>query len=194
MRFVAVIVGLLVAGPAGAQSLIDMIPGKTLVDRAIEARSAGDIATDNRIVLEVNRVMAELGTIKASTEIYEQRLVVTGIFDDRAVYEKFERGVRAVRGVKQLHWHVAHLSKAEQDKRKDLLDWGEALKLGTTAHGRLVGARGVADVNYRLTVDAFGTAYLIGRARSAEEKNRALAAIRATQGVRKAVDYVAVRP
>ena len=50
MRFVAVIVVLLAALPAGAQSLIDMIPGKTLVDRAIEARSAGDIATDNRIV------------------------------------------------------------------------------------------------------------------------------------------------
>lgn len=194
MRVVAMTAMLLAAVPAAAQSLIDMIPGKTLVDRAIEARSAADIATDNRIVLEVNRVMAELGTIKASTEIYEQRLVVTGLFDDRATHEKFERGVRAVSGVKRLHWHVAYLSRADQAKRRDLLDWGDALKLGTTAHGRLVGTRGVADVNYRLTMDAFGTAYLIGRARSAEEKDRALAAIRGTQGVRKTVDYVVVRP
>jgi hypothetical protein len=46
---------------------------KTLIDRAIEARSTEDIAKDNAIVVKVNAIMAKLGTIKASTEIYEQR-------------------------------------------------------------------------------------------------------------------------
>ena len=37
----------------------------TIVERAVEARSAEDIVTDNRIVIAVNRIMADLGTVKA---------------------------------------------------------------------------------------------------------------------------------
>ena len=59
------------AMPASAQ-LSDILLGpKTLIDRAIEARSSSDLARDNAIVIDVNKVMADLGTIKASTQIYE---------------------------------------------------------------------------------------------------------------------------
>ena len=33
--------------------------------------------------MDINAIMAKLGTIKASTEIYEQRLLITGLFDDK---------------------------------------------------------------------------------------------------------------
>jgi hypothetical protein len=79
---------------------------KTLIDRAIEARSTSDIAEDNAIVVKVNAIMAEVVSIKASTEIYEQRLLITGLFDDKAIYDDFEKKVRAVSGVKKLYWHV----------------------------------------------------------------------------------------
>jgi hyperosmotically inducible protein len=75
---------------------------KTLLDRAMEAQSTIDIANDNAIVVEVNAIMAEVESIKASTEIYEQRLLITGLFDDKAVYDDFEKKVRAVPGVKKL--------------------------------------------------------------------------------------------
>ena len=60
-------------------------PPITLIERAIEARSTGDIIEDNRIVLEVNGAMAEIGSIKASTEIYEQRLLIIGLFENRSI-------------------------------------------------------------------------------------------------------------
>lgn len=82
----------LTAGPAAAQ----FFP-KTLIDRAIEARSFGDIAKDNEVVLKVNKVMADAKTASASTEIYEQRLLLTGMFDDKATYDQFEKGVKAGR-------------------------------------------------------------------------------------------------
>ncbi|MGH6969786.1 MAG: hypothetical protein ACREEN_11860, partial [Stellaceae bacterium] len=67
-------------------------------------------------------------TIKASTEIYEQRLLVTGPFDDRPTYDKFEAGVRGVARVKQLYWHVVYMSDADQNVDKQegdhLLDAG----------------------------------------------------------------------
>lgn len=181
------------AAPAAAQ-LGDLLSApKTLIDRAIEARSAGDIAKDNAIVVEINGVMAKIGSVKASTEIYEQRLLVTGLFNDEATYRKFKKGVEDVKGVRKLYWHVTWMTPEDQKKRK-LLDWSDVLAMSTKAQARLVGTRGVADVNFRTTADAFGTVYLIGRARSADEKTKALARARDGAGVRKAVDYVDVRP
>ena len=85
--------------PASAQLSDILLAPKTLIDRAIEARSAKDIAIDNRIVVEVNAIMVEYTTLKASTEIYEQRLLLTGIFDDKKLFDEFSAEVRGVEGV-----------------------------------------------------------------------------------------------
>jgi len=183
-----------VAGAACDVTDVLLVP-KTLVDRAIEARSADDIATDNRIVLEANRLMAEIGSISASTTIYEQRLLVTGLFSDRADYRKFSEGVRAIDGVKKLYWHAAYMSDADQRKNAaKILPWADVLILQSKAEARLIGTRGVADVNFRVSADSFGTLYLLGRARSNAEMRKALARVRDGDGVRKVVNYAVMRP
>lgn len=181
--------------PAGAQ-LGDILKApKTLVDRAIEARSAEDIAEDNRIVIDVNAIMADLGTIKASTEIYEQRLLITGIFDDKSVYDRFESRVREVEGVRELLWHAVYMSDEEQERRKaEMLGWEDVLILETRVDVELVSTRGVADVNFRTAADSFGTVYMLGRARSNEELVKAERAVRSTEGVRDVKNYAVVRP
>lgn len=172
-----------------------LLSPKTIVDRAIEARSADDIADDNRVVIAVNGIMADLGTIKASTEIYEQRLLITGLFDDKALYDNFKARVDALPGIKELYWHVAFLSREDQARmRGELLDWADALILDGKVGIELIGARGVADVNFRVAADARSTIYLIGRARSREEFNKALAIARGVVGVKKVVNYVVLRP
>ncbi len=167
---------------------------KTVIDRAIEARSFEDIAKDNEIVIKVNAAMAELETIKASTTIYEQRLLVTGLFDDKAIYERFGKSIRGVAGIRKLYWHAAYLGADVQRKRTDLLSWDEVLVMSTKAQGRLIGTRGVADVNFRVAADTFGTVYLMGRARSKQELDTAIARARDGEGVRKIVNYAFVRP
>ncbi len=189
------IAGLFAAPPASAQLLDLLTAPKTLFDRAIEARSTKDIFEDNGIVIAVNKLMADLGTLEASTEIYEQRLLVTGLFDDREVFDKFLAAVKKIDGVKKLYWHVGFMSEQDQEKNKEtLLDWGAALALDTKVGINLVATRGVADVNFRVAVDSFGAVYLIGRARSEEELKKALAAARETGDVKKVVNYVEVRP
>lgn len=180
------------ASPAVAAIDVLLFP-KTVVDRAIEARSVADIAKDNEIILKVNGLMAQLGTIKASTRIYEQRLLVTGLFGDKETYDKFENGVRAIKDVKTLYWHVIYMPHAEQERRK-LLDWADVLVLETKAEARLIGTYGVADVNFRVAGDPFGTLYLLGRARSQPERSKALAHARDGAKVKKLVDYVQLRP
>lgn len=198
-RYVFVVIAGLFAGaitsPAHAQLSDILLAPKTLIDRAIEARSAKDIATDNRIVVDVNAIMVEYTTIKASTEIYEQRLLVTGIFDDEELFKDFSAKVRKVEGVKELYWHVIYMSEADQEKRDaELLDWPDAVLLNTKTGLSLIGTRGVADVNFRTAVDSFSTVYLVGRARSQPELEKALAAVKETEGVAKVVNYAVVRP
>ena len=182
--------------PASAGLLEDiLVAPKTLIDRAIEARSNSDIIEDNRIVIEVNAVMAELGTIKASTEIYEQRLLVTGLFDDVQVYEDFLAGVQAVEGIKELYWHVQFMSEEEQEAREEeMLDWIDALELDARVGISLIETAGIADVNLRVAVDAFSSVYLIGRARSEEELKKAIQVSGETEGVGVVVNYIEMRP
>ena len=187
---------LLAAPAARALDPLDVLGApKTLVDRAIEARGSADIAKDNEIVIAVNKIMADLGTIKASTEIYEQRLLVTGIFDDQKMHDRFHAQVKALKGVRKLYWHVAVMSKEEQERSKArMIGWADAMVLDNKAGLRLVGKRGVADVNYRIAADAFATVYVLGRARSKEELDQAVAALRGTEGMKKLVNYVEARP
>ena len=194
---IALFASFAVATTASAQ-LSDILLGpKTLIDRAIEARSSTDIARDNAIVIDVNKVMAELGTIKASTEIYEQRLLVTGIFSDAKIYKQFETGVRRVDGVKKLYWRVTYMTdKAKEDAIAGgrMMDWPDILAFETKAQARLIGTAGVADVNFRLIADPYGNLYLLGRARSREELKKAIAKLEEGDGVKKIYNYAVVRP
>ncbi len=190
--------GLLPPAPPARAQLLDLLTApKTLFDRLIEARSTSDIFEDNRIVAEVNGIMVDLGTIKASTEIYEQRLLITGMFNDRKLHDKFLADVKKITGVKKLYWHVTHMTEKEQEaleNKKELLDWADALSLDVSVGLNLVGTRSIADVNFRVAVDAFSNVYLMGRARSRPEMDKAVKVARETEGVKKLYNYAIVRP
>jgi hyperosmotically inducible protein len=85
------------------------------------------------------------------------------------------------------------MPKPEQERRK-LLDWGDVIVLESKAGARLIGTSGVADVNFRVAGDAFGTLYLLGRARSDNESSKAKMRARDGGKVKKLIDYVEVRP
>lgn len=188
----------LIAAVAPVRAQPDVLTApKTLTDRATEARSAGDIRRDDEIVRAVNKVMADLGTIKASTAIYEQRLLVTGVFDNKDAYDRFEQAVRAVNGVKRLYWNVVYVARSDQEARQKagaMIDWPAVLAMETKGTGRLMGTAGVADVNFRVVADSFATIYVLGRARSQQERDKALASAKDGDGVKKVVNYIDVRP
>ncbi len=191
------ILGLSAPPPSQAQLLDILTAPKTLFDRAIEARSTSDILEDNRIVAKVNGVMVDLGTIRASTEIYEQRLLITGLFNDKKLYDKFLADVKKITGVKKLYWHVTHMTENEQEaqeKKKELLDWVDALSLDVSVGLNLVATGGVADVNFKVAADAYSNVYLMGRARSRPEMDKAVKVARKTEGVKKLYNYAIVRP
>ncbi len=190
---VAAIGFVFLALPANAQLMDILSAPKTLIERAAEARSVSDIAKDNAIVVKVNGAMAKHTTIKASTEIYEQRLLVTGLFDDKAAYDAFQKDVKAVGGVKKLYWQVTYL--AENDpQRKTLPSWGDTLAMATKAQVRLTKAVAGKYVNFRVTGDSYGNLFVIGRAHTKEEARSVVTALKDGNGVKKVVSYIDVRP
>jgi hyperosmotically inducible protein len=166
----------------------------TIVQRAMEERSAADITKDNEIVIDVNQLMAKYETISVSTEIYEQRLVVYGLLDDKATYDGFRKDTEAVEGIKQLHWHVLLMTEAEQKAKEDeMLGFSGGLKVKAVIEKDWLDTEGLNSLNYRVAVGALGEAYVLGRAFTAAERDKALAVVRNTSGVTNVVDYVEVR-
>ena len=105
--------------------------------------------------------------------------------------------MKKIKGIKKLYWHVNYMREKEQERRekkKELLGWTDALKLDASVGLNLVGTRGVADVNFRVAVDAFSNVYLMGRARSKPELGKAIKVARQTKGVKKLLNYAIVRP
>lgn len=170
------------------------LPWVTMFERTIEARSFADIAEDYRILLDANAKMVDVGTLDASTEVYEQRLLVTGVFDDKETHDQLKSEFEAIEGVKELLWHATYLTDAEREQHGKLLDWPHAVYLDNSVGAMLVQTPGIADINLRVAADPLSTIYLLGRARSPEEREKAVQVARNTMGVRDIVDYIEVRP
>ena len=188
--------GLSLSTPVHAGFLDDVLTGpKTLIERAIEARSSSDIITDNKIIIKINAIMVDLGTIKASTEIYEQRLLVTGLFDDEELYKEFRDRVEQVRDVRELFWHVRYMSEEDQEANEaEMLDWTDAVELDAQVGFSLIKTASIADVNLRVGVDASANVFILGRARSDEELQKAFEVSSETEGVGDIINYIEIRP
>ena len=166
----------------------------TLVQRAVEDRSMEDIADDNKIVVAVNKLMAKYETISVSTEVYEQHLLVYGIMDEKAMFDGFNAEVGKIAGVKKLYNRVVHMTEAEQEAQENnMMGFAEALNVKAKIEFEWLDTPGLESLNFRIAVDPMGIAYVLGRAKSAEERDRAMAVAGNAEGVKRVRDYTFIR-
>ncbi|MEQ9487651.1 MAG: BON domain-containing protein [Alphaproteobacteria bacterium] len=166
----------------------------TLVQRAVEDRSMEDIADDNKIVVAVNKLMAKYETISVSTEVYEQHLLVYGIMDDKTMFDGFNAEVAKIAGVKKLYNRVIHMTEAEQEAQENnMLGFAEGLKVKAKIEIDWLDMPGLESLNFRIAVDPMGIAYVLGRAKSPAERDRALAVAGNAEGVKRVRDYTFIR-
>ncbi|MDX1737121.1 MAG: BON domain-containing protein [Alphaproteobacteria bacterium] len=167
----------------------------TVVQRVVEDRSATDIAKDTEIVAKANVAMADSKVISASTIVYEQRLVVYGIVTDNQKYKKLERDVRAIDGVKKLYWHVKYMSESEKESRDaELVGLADGVAAQAKIEAEWIKSDIVSSTNFRVGIDPFGTAYVMGRGKTGKERDAALAIVRGTEDIRRVKNYSVVRP
>lgn len=165
-----------------------------LVQRAVEDRSLDDIAEDNKIVLAVNKLMAKYETVTVSTEIYEQHLLVYGIMDDKELYDGFNSELAKVPGVKKLYNKVLHMTEAQQQAQEDsMIGFAEGIKVKAKIEVAWLDEPGLESPNFRVAVDPKGAAYVLGRAKTDRERDRAIAVVRNAEGVKRVNNYAVVR-
>ena len=166
----------------------------TIGQRALEDRSVEDIAKDNEIVVDVNGLMAKYETASVSTEIYEQRLVVYGLLDDKATFDNFRKDTQAVEGINIPLACVVYDRGGTEGQGGRNARFLRRPRSEATVEKVWLETEGINSLNYRVAVGALGDAYVLGRAFTAAERDQALAAVRGVEGVTNVVDYVEVRP
>jgi osmotically-inducible protein OsmY len=165
---------------------------KMLLDRAMETRSAGDMGSDTKIYLDANRMLLAEGVLSLSVEVYEQRVLVTGLInaveDCDDLYEKMMR----IDHIRELYWHVVCVRRDEQHGLGAIGGFKRSV-LQTKTNLRLFVDKDVSDVNIRVAVDSLRNVILLGRVKSEEEREAAIAAAR-SGGKSSTVAYIEVRP
>ncbi len=196
----ALLIGL---GLAGCTTVVTETAQKAWEDRSTE-----DQVTDTKIGAGILKRLADRDEgllLDVSTDVWEQRVLLTGVLDNAAEKKAVEGLVGADDRIKRLYSHVKVVSKAEKESRRadakakdsqDKSGVGQAVNdfwIETKIKAQLLVEKGVTSVNYRWR-SVLNEAYVIGRAGSTAERDTVLRIIRATEGVEKVRSYIEVKP
>ena len=168
---------------------------KSAVEHAVEDRSSEDAAEDVEIKATITvDVIDEMGSdvISISADVYEQRVMLTGIVETLEQKNQATAVVRDIEGVKVLYNELRVVADVEREKGA-VEGFVDDTVIETKIDGLLLDASGVYSRNYRWR-SVHGHVYLLGRALSAAELEKALAVVRDIDGVQSLTNHVEVRP
>jgi len=195
--------GLAVAASGCAPTLVGVVGVKAWEDRSTE-----DQITDGKIHAGIlNRLQAKVKSlvIDVSVDVWEQRVMLTGTLDRTATRNNAVKLARTDKRIKALYNHVKVVSTADRDQRREQTkrdgagnkqgvgQWVNDVWIETKIKGQLLVATGVTSVNF-FWRSVLNDVYVIGRAKSRNERNKVLRIIRETDGVRSVTHHIVVRP
>ncbi len=176
--------------------------------KAWEDRSTGDQVTDAKITTGILKRLANKDKdllLDVSVDVWEQRVMLTGTLDDAKTRDGVVKLARADDRIKAFHNEIQVVSTAQRDQRRqqaEQKDSGEKGGVGQTVNdvwietkikAKLLTASGVTSVNY-FWRSVRNTIYVIGRARSTGERDKVLAIIRGTDGVKGVKHFIQIKP
>ena len=175
--------------------------------KALEDRSTDDQVLDTKMGVAFLAALTDKDAnlaLDVSTDVWEQRVLLTGTVSDTKTRQDVLRVVQADRRVRAVYDEIQMVSKEEQARRRDAVKNKNPNKkegvdravndfwIETKISAQLITTRGVTSVNYRWR-SVRNTVYLIGRARTKAELNKVLGVIRATEGVAGVKAFVDIK-
>lgn len=176
---------------------------------AFEDRSNDDHILDVKIDTNILSALSDKDKgllLDVKTDVWEQRVMLTGTLDDPKVKEDVVQLVKqADPRVKKIYDEVQIVSKEEKEQRREAAKnkdenkkegVGQAVNdfwIETKINAQLLSTRGVTSVNYRWR-SVRDVVYLIGRARSEDELKTVLDIVRKTEGVTGVQHFVEIKP
>ena len=176
--------------------------------KAFEDRTTEDQVTDAKIMTGILKRVADKDKnllLDVSVDVWEQRVMLTGTLDDARTRGDVAKLARADKRIKAFHNEIQVVSAAQREQRRqraDRKDSGEKRGIRQTVNdvwietkieAKLLTASGVTSVNY-FWRSVRNAVYVIGRARSTGERDKVLAIIRGTDGVKGVTHFIEVKP
>jgi osmotically-inducible protein OsmY len=194
----------LVSGLAGCAS-----PGLHTASESagkyFESRSSSDQAEDAAIAARFAARIAEIDKklhLDITADVWEQRVLLTGVVTDAKTREAVIKAVRVDRSVRVVYDDLQIVTKAVRDRRRAENESGKTTEtegsLGTDrwieakVRGRLVTAYDVRSVNFRWRA-VQGQVSVIGTARTPDEEKHLLALVRETKNVKAVKPHIEKR-
>ena len=149
-----------------------------------EHRSLYTTAKDYTIRSEIRSKFADEGLLlDISTDVYNGRVMLTGLVNNDAERNRAEELTRLVSGVREIYNEIEMTDKYGIQAAADGLIIESKLKV------KLLTAKGVRSINYRLRA-MNGVVYVLGTAVSSEELDRVVSIAYATRDVRDVITHV----
>ena len=177
--------------------------------KAWEDRSTDDQVTDTKIGAGILDRLASRDKgllLDVSTDVWEQRVLLTGALDNAREKAAVERLVRSDKRIRQLYSHIkivsnkAKQARRQQAKKKDASEKKNGFEqtvndfwIETKIKAQLLTAKNVTSVNYRWR-SVLNDIYIIGRAASTAERKKVLGIIRETEGVKSVRPHIRIIP
>ncbi len=188
---VALTIGILIFGAPQAKAL----------PNPFDDRSTAEQIEDTRIFSRIYDALKEKKEslpVEVNVDVWEGRVLLTGIVDDPKDRDFAAKTIRKVNGVKEVYNHLQTASKKIVAMRKVGRSGKEIKKVlsdkwvTNKIRVRLITEKAsVKSANYRYRV-VLGHAYVIGFARISKEKKDALQVIRETPSVTAVTEYIKV--
>lgn len=191
-----VLLGAILAAPS-AQA-IDLNPFSAIkgaVEHAVEDRSSDDAAADVKIKASIAaKVIDEMTSdvVSITADVYEQRVMLTGIVETPEQKTKAGELVKTVERVKELYNELRVVSKVDREKGA-VEGFVDDTVIETKIDALLLDASGINSRNFRWR-SVHGHVYLLGRALSAPELAKAEQVIKGVDGIRSLTTHVEIRP
>lgn len=191
----ATVFSLLAAAPALALDLNPLSAIKGAVEHAVEDRSSADAATDVKIKASIAaKVIDKMSSdvIAITSDVYEQRVMLTGIVETAEQKQKAGELVKTVERVKRLYNELRVVTKVDREKGS-VEGFVDDTVIETKIDAQLLDASGVNSRNYRWR-SVHGHVFVLGRALSAPELEKVKQVIKGIDGIQSLTTHVEIRP
>ncbi|UCD11026.1 MAG: BON domain-containing protein [Nitrospinaceae bacterium] len=200
----ALLLGVSLALISGCTTVLQETAGRVLQDRSAEDQKV-DAKIHGGIVEGITGKDKKL-LLDLSADVWEQRVMITGVLDDPEVRREVLQLARQDDRIREMYEHIQIVSTEEKEARRQQREAAESGEgeeksgagqavndfwIETKIKAQLLATKNVTSVNY-FSRSVRNQVYVIGKAASAEEKDRVLKIIRETKGVKGVTEHIQV--
>ncbi|MBT3789209.1 MAG: BON domain-containing protein [Alphaproteobacteria bacterium] len=188
---------LLLAAHVPTATALDLNPLtalKSVVEAAVEDRTADDIASDLAIKGKLTaNVIDKMGSdvISIGADVYEQVVMLTGTVETGKQKTQAGRLAKDVENVKNVYNEILVIKAIDKEKGS-VENYVDDSVIETKINAQLLDAGGVSVTNYRYR-SVGGRVFLLGRALSNAELKKALGIVKGIDGVKSVKSRIFVR-